>query len=179
MRRSSETFSDKGGKIHWYACEFLLGIDNPLLRISQFCSDKTKSQNLMADDVDVNMAIRSDLFGRMHVVNVVDENPENYFFEHYGGGSKFEQGASFYHKRISEARWSALRQFALFDYSRIKMGRSADLVQIEVDAPSHNLATVYRRLVLPMFSARHGGEVTHLLVSIRPDCQGLVPHAGD
>lgn len=179
MRPISEIFSDRDGKIYQTSCDFLVGVDNPLLRISQFCSEKSNSQNLMADDIDINMEIRSGLFGRMHVVNVLDENSENFFFEHYGGGSRFERGTSFHQRRISEARWSALRQFALFDYSRIKTGRSADLVQIEVDAPDLGLSTIYRRLVFPMFSSRHGGHVTHLLVSIRPDCQGLVSHAGD
>lgn len=175
----SKIFSDQCGQIRQTACDFIVGVDNPLLRFSQLCAETCNIQNLMADDIDVNIAVRSGLFGRMHVVNVLSENPENYFFEHYGEGSRFERGASFHRRRISEARWSALRQFALFDYNRIKVGRSADLVQIEVDAPGHGLSTIYRRLVLPMFSSRHGGDVTHLLVSVRPDCQGFVSHARD
>jgi hypothetical protein len=179
MSDFSHIFTDKYGKINQKSSDFLVGIDNPLLRISQFCSEKRKFQNLMPDDIDINMVIQSGLFGRMHLVNVLDDNPENYFFEHYGGGSKFERGESFQNRKISEAQWSALRQFAISDYNRIKNNRSTDLVQVQVESPHHGLSTIYRRLVLPMFSSRHGGHVTHLLVSIRPNCQGLVSHAAD
>ena len=158
-------YADRFGEIRVRFCRdgFVVGRDNPLIRLrSRFGSPTYGGIPASPDDVDFDTVAALGLVGNTHVVDCSSDDPMHYRFAVYGIKSRVESRRNFQSRRIQDAGWQALKQFGASDYSRIKASGRYDLVAVEYELDGNR--TAYRRLVIPL--ARHGREVSHLLVAM-------------
>jgi len=170
----SREFADALGGMtrHVLGLDFMVGPDNPLIRLYQLASRKRPGAGLRIGDLDANEVFETGVFGRTHLVDVSSDDPHGYFFVSYAPRIRIVLSDDMTGRRLASCRWSALREFGLFDYHRIKEAGAPELSQI--DLRSGDVASVNRRLVLPLIGDRR--QISHLLVSIVPDQQDVVPH---
>jgi len=173
----STSYRDGTGRVvvHYAGNAYIVGPDNPLIRIHHLAKEKALGHVLRPSDVSGNLISRSGLLGTVHLVDVQSEDPDRFFFTFYGNRSRLEDRRDFQGRFVSEARWGALRQFAMAEYLRAK--RAGDIELTQVDVVSSDVTTVYRRLIVPL--RRDRCQVSHLLVAVVPDQLGVVPSTLD
>lgn len=169
------TIEDFRGSITKHRTDFIVGVDNSLLRFKSLFLEKQRAGLARVEDVQLDRVVVSGIFGTVHLVDVSHDDPEQFFFDWYGPQCRFEGGKSLHGRPVSQVAWSTLRDHALKDYQRIKRSGAPDLSQVDLVDNQLGLQTVYRRLVLPLSSGA-GRQVTHLLVGAVGDVQDRVPH---
>lgn len=173
----STSYRDGTGRVvvHYAGNGYIVGPDNPLIKIHRLAREKALGRFLRPSDMSVNLISRSGLVGTVHLVDVQSEDPDRFFFTFYGNRSCLEDRRDFQGRYVSEARWGALRRFATTEYLRAK--RAGDIELTQVDVASSDVTTVYRRLIVPL--RRDRCQVSHLLVAVVPDQLGIVPSTLD
>lgn len=171
------SYRDRMGRlvVHDASNAYIVGPDNPLIRIRHLANERSAGRVLRPGDLSNNLISRSGLVGTVHLVDVQSDDPDRFFFTFYGNCSRLEGRRDFQGRCVSEARWGALREFATAEYLRAKHAGDIELTQ--VDVASSDVTTVYRRLIVPL--RRDRCQVTHLLVAVVPDQQGVVPSTLD
>lgn len=175
MGQASQTFSDDFGHMtrHILGLDFRVGPDTPLIQLYRLARSKASLGQVMAADISVDEIMATGALGKIHVVDVSAEQPENFFFRSYAPKIRIALNDDMTGRRLVSTSWSALREFGLSDYHRIKMQGAPELSQVDLKAAGR--ICVNRRLVVPLTGDR--GQVSHLLVALVTDQQDVVPHS--
>ncbi|SDF69017.1 hypothetical protein [Thalassobaculum litoreum] len=164
------------GRIWKARSDYIVGIDNPFIRLQQLLNEKPSNELVDVDDIRIDRLAISGMLGSAHLVDVSSAEPTGYFFERYNRHCRLEGGKSLARKPVTSIEWSALRLDSLRDYKLAKEERRTSVTQIELEDNVLDLSTVYRRLIIPL-SSDHGSEVTHLFVGAVRDLEERLPNS--
>ncbi|HUI26302.1 MAG TPA: hypothetical protein VL403_09495 [Candidatus Kryptonia bacterium] len=108
-------------------------------------------------DVDVARVMRTGVIGRLHIVHVGSDDPQDFEFELSGYALPLTE--------YKAPRAHPVRIYAdcvLRDYNTVRMTRVPQLHRIR--ARVEGIGLHYTRLILPLMSSR--GRVSHLMVAV-------------
>lgn len=155
--------------------DFLVGIDNPFIRLSSALGLSGRTHPPKVRDVDANLLIDLGMLGSTHLVDCTSEDPSQYRFLQYARQTTVNDGKEYSGRMLRDAEWPIVRYMAERDYAHAKKNAAVTLAQIEL--LWHGREFVYRRFIVPLSGDR--GEVTHLLVAIRSNLLQVVPSSFD
>lgn len=160
----SRTWADTRGHMtrHVLDLDFQVGPDSTLIRLFQMAQARSCGGLLSVDSLLVDDLMAAGALGYTHIVDVSADDPRGFFFAVYGQDLRFALDSDMSGRHLVTAEWSALRQFGLDEYQRLKVSGRPELSQVDVLAGDR--ISINRRLVLPLTGDR--GQVSHLMVSV-------------
>lgn len=160
---------------YYSTSEFVVGIDSSFITLHHRILGSKEDVLPKIGDVTFDDMISCGLFGRVHLVDVSSEDPDNYWFKIYGRMITFERGIDYAGRPLSVASTPAMAELARSDYLRVKTSRRRDLCLVEAQIGRRLLT--YRRYIAPLLGDR--GKVSHLLVAVTKNLREIGPRPFD
>ena len=155
--------------------DFIVGVDNPFIRLSSALGLGGRSHPPKVRDIDANLLIDLGILGTTHLVDCTHEDPSHYRFLQYARQTSVHDGKEYSGRMLRDAEWPIVRYMAERDYAHAKKNAAVTLAQIELLWQGRQF--VYRRFIVPLSGERD--DVTHLLVATRTNLLQVVPSSFD
>jgi hypothetical protein len=162
-----QIYSDSGGSItvKQLGLNLVVGRDDKLIRLLRQFGRSAYPNRPAVEDVSFNSILQMDMFSQIHIIDCSADDPNNYAFAHYGQVSEVQDRKNFEGRRIGDADWRMLREYAAAEYTRTKQDGCIQAAHVLCSLGDRLVS--YRKLLIPLSS--NGREIDHILMGFVHD----------
>lgn len=162
-----QIYSDAGGSIEvkQLGLDLMVGRDDKLIRLLRQFGLSAYPNRPTVEDVSFNAILRLEMFSQIHIIDCSADEPDNFAFAHYGQVSEVQDRKNFEGRRIGDADWRMLRDYAAVEYTRTKSDGRIQAAHVLCSLGDRLVS--YSKLLIPLSS--NGRKIDHILMGFVHD----------
>ena len=148
--------------VHFRDLDFVVGPDNPFIRLRRYVEERRRSPIARPSDLDFVEMLSFGLVGKLHFVDVTAEDPEKFRFRLVGRDQRVAGDTDLSGRMVGDIQSKAVGDLVRSSYAGVKQTGRPLLSWVAVERSAY--ASAYRRFLLPL--ADDGCEVSEIACGV-------------